>query len=201
RGDDHLARFSGNTFGAILRECTPEDLPIAANRLLVGVREQVVETGAGPVAVTATVGGVTVPRHARDLREMLSRAQDALNGAKARRRGSFQAYRPDLERAAQRQANVRATGGIVTALNGRRIVRAYAPVVAITTRQPVFYECLMRIRRSDGTLLAVNDMVPIAERLGLVRLLDHRVLELALQELAAAPDLKASLNVSAASTV
>jgi diguanylate cyclase (GGDEF)-like protein len=201
RGDDHLARFSGNTFGAILRECTPEDLPIAANRLLVGVREQVVETCAGPVAVTATVGGVTVPRHARDLREMLSRAQDALNGAKARRRGSFQAYRPDLERAAQRQANVRATGEIVTALNARRIFLVYEPVVAITSRQPFFYECLMRIRRADGTLLAVNDMVPIAERLGLVRLLDHRVLELALQELAAAPDLKASLNVSAASTV
>jgi diguanylate cyclase (GGDEF)-like protein len=201
RGKDHLGRFSGNTFGVILKDCTPDDMLIAADRLLVGVREEVVQTGAGPVAVTATVGGVTVPRHARNLREMLSRAQDALNGAKARRRGSFQAYRPDLERAAQRQANVRATGEIVTALNAQRIFLVYEPIVAIGSRQPVFYECLMRIRRADGTLLAVNDMVPIAERLGLVRLLDHRVLELALQELVTAPGLNASLNVSAASTV
>ena len=47
----------------------------------------------------------------------------------------------------------------------------------------------------------MNETVPLAERLGLVRLLDHRVLELVLQELVAAPGLKASVNVSAASTV
>ena len=36
----------------------------------------------------------------------------------------------------------------------------------------------MRIRRADGTLVPASDVIPIAERLGLVRLLDHRVLEL-----------------------
>jgi EAL domain-containing protein (putative c-di-GMP-specific phosphodiesterase class I) len=59
----------------------------------------------------------------------------------------------------------------------------------------------MRLRRDDGSLLEVNEVVPLAERLGLVRLLDHRVLDLVLDELSAAPDLKASLNLSAASTV
>ena len=55
--------------------------------------------------------------------------------------------------------------------------------------------------RQDGSLIAVNEVIPRAERLGLVRLIDHRVLELVLNELAEAPTLKASLNVSAASTV
>jgi EAL domain-containing protein (putative c-di-GMP-specific phosphodiesterase class I) len=160
-----------------------------------------VQTSAGPVATTVTIGGVTAPRFARTLREIISRAQDALDSAKARRRGSFQAYRPSLERDAQRQENVRATEEIIGALNARRISLCYEPVVAVTTRQPAFYECLMRLTRADGTPLAVHDVVPLAERLGLVRLLDHRVLELALAELAAAPALKASLNVSAASTV
>ena len=36
----------------------------------------------------------------------------------------------------------------------------------------------MRVRRADGSLLGASDVVPVAERLGLVRLLDHRVLEL-----------------------
>src|SRR5262249_56910445 len=74
-------------------------------------------------------------------------------------------------------------------------------MVATGSRQPAFYECLMRVRRPDGNLLAVTEVVPLAERLGLVRLLDHRVLELALDELLAAPAVKVSLNVSAASTV
>ncbi len=73
------------------------------------------------MAVTVSIGGVTAPRHARNVREMLARAQDALDSAKAKRRGSFQAYRPNPERDAQRQDNVRATDEIITALNERRI--------------------------------------------------------------------------------
>jgi diguanylate cyclase (GGDEF)-like protein len=201
RGKDHLGRLSGNKLGIILNNCTPDDMLIAADRLLAGVRDEVVQTGGGAVAVTVTVGGVTAPRHARNVREILSRAQDALDSAKSKRRGSFAAYQPNLEREAQRRENVRATDEIITALNARRIFLAYEPVVAIGSRQPAFYECLMRVKRADGTLLAVNEVVPAAERLGLVRLLDHRVLELTLQELIAAPSLRASLNVSAASTV
>ncbi|MBZ0146632.1 MAG: EAL domain-containing protein, partial [Pseudorhodoplanes sp.] len=45
-----------------------------------------------------------------------------------------------------------------------------------------------------------SEIIPVAERLGLVRLLDHRVLELVIDELAAHPDIRASLNVSPAST-
>jgi diguanylate cyclase (GGDEF)-like protein len=201
RGKDHLGRFSGNKFGIILKNCTPDDMQIAADRLLAGVRDEVVKTSAGPVAVTVTIGGVTGPRYARNVREILARAQDALDSAKVKRRGSFQAYRPSLERDAQRQENVRATEEIIAALNARRIFLVYEPVVAAATRRTAFYECLMRLKRADGCLLAVNEAVPLAERLGLVRLLDHRVLELVLQELIAAPELKASLNVSAASTV
>jgi diguanylate cyclase (GGDEF)-like protein len=201
RGKDHLGRFSGNKFGIILNNCTPDDMLIAADRLLVGARDHVVQTSVGPVAVTVTIGGVTAPRHARNVNEVLARAQDALDAAKVKRRGSFQAYRPNPERDAQRQENVRATDEIIKGLNDRRLFLVYEPIVAIGSRQPAFYECLMRVRRTDGSLLAVNEMVPLAERLGLVRLLDHRVLELVLEELAGAPSLKASLNLSAASTV
>ena len=68
------------------------------------------------------------------------------------------------------------------------------------TRAPAFYECLMRVRRADGSLLGANDVVPVAERLGLLRLLDHRVLELVVEEMVAAPSLQASVNVSPRST-
>jgi diguanylate cyclase (GGDEF)-like protein len=201
RAKDHIGRLSGNKFGVILNNCTPDDMQIAADRLLASVRDEVVATSAGPIAATVTIGGVTAPRYARDVRETLARAQDALDSAKAKRRGSFMAYRPNLEREALRQENMRATNEIIAALNERRVFLVYEPVVAIGSRQPAFYECLMRVARADGSLLAVSELVPHAERLGLVRLLDHRVLELALGELVAAPQLKASLNVSAASTV
>jgi diguanylate cyclase (GGDEF)-like protein len=200
RGGDRLGRFSGNKFALILNNCTPEDLDKAAERLLAGVRDDVVRTVAGPVAVTVTIGGITAPRHARTVPEILARAQETLAAAKAKRRGSFQVYRPNVEREAVRRENVRAADEIVNALNERRIVLAFEPVVETLSRKPAFYECLMRIRCADGSLAPATEVIPIAERLGLVRLLDHRVLELLVSELVAVPSLHASINISPAST-
>ena len=200
RGGDHLGRFSGNKFAVILNQCTPEDMDKACERLLAGVRDDVVRTPAGPVAVTATIGGVTAPRHAGTVPEIFARAQEALNNAKAKRHGSYQIYRPNLERDAIRRDSVRAADEIVGALNERRILLAFEPVVDANSRVPVFHECLMRIRRADGSLLPAQEVIPVAERLGLVRMLDHRVLELLVSEMIAVPTLATSLNVSPAST-
>ena len=200
RGKDTLSRFSGNKFGIVLRDCTPDDLAIAAERMLTGVRDEMLPTAAGTIAVTVTIGGVTAPRHARTVAEVLARAQEALDTAEGQRHGSFCAYRPDIERETLRRESVRATDAIVAALNERRIFLAFETVVTAITRAPAFYECLMRVRRADGSLLGANDVVPVAERLGLLRLLDHRVLELVVEEMVATPSLQASVNVSPRST-
>jgi diguanylate cyclase (GGDEF)-like protein len=199
RGGDQLGRFSGNKFGIILNNCTPEDMEKAAERLVAGVRDDVVRTGAGPVALTVTIGGVTAPRHASSVQEILARAQETLDRAKTKRIGSYQVYRPNVEREALRRENVRAADEIVTALNERRILLAFEPVIAAGTRQTAFYECLMRIQRADGSLAPASAVSPVAERLGLVRLLDHRVIELLIGEMAAVPKLCASVNVAPAS--
>jgi diguanylate cyclase (GGDEF)-like protein len=200
RAEDRLGRFSGNKFGIILKSCSPDDLTVAAERFLAGVRDDVVTTAVGPVSVTVTIGGVTAPRHAGNVSEILSRVQDALDRAKAKRRGSFFAYQPSPERDAMRRENVRSTDEIVTALNERRILLAYEPIVDSQSREIKFHECLMRIQRSDGSVIPAQSVIPVAERLGLVRLIDHRVLDLAVDQLIAHPNLQASLNVSPAST-
>jgi len=201
RGKDHLGRFSGNKFGAVLTRCTPDELAVAAERLLAGVRDEPIVTAAGPVAVTVTIGGVTAPRHARSVAEVVSRALDALHGARTKRYGSFAAYRPNIERDAMRRESVRATDEIVSALNDRRIALAFEPVVETAGREVAFYECLMRVYRPDGAIAHANEIIPIAEQVGLVRMVDYRVLELVVAELASEPVLKASVNVSPASTV
>ena len=201
RGLDVIGRFSGNKFGIILKDCTPDEIGIAAERFLTVIRNDVVMTTAGPVSVTGTIGGVIAPRHAANVDEVLARAQETLDTAKSRRPGSFLAYHPNIEREAQRRANIRATDTIVNALNERRILLAFEPVVDSQSREIAFHECLLRIRRTDGTLVPASDIVPIAERLGLARMLDQRVLELVIAEMAAHPNFRASLNVSASSTM
>ena len=201
RGGDVLGRFSGNKFGLILKNCTVEDMNIAAERFLAAVRDDVVPTRSGPVSVTASVGAVSLPRYARSADEAINRAHETLDSAKRRRAGSYLAWRPNVERDAQRRVNIRVTDEIVTALNERRIVMAYEPVVTADARESAFYECLVRMEQDDGRVLLAPDIVPVAERLGLIRLVDHRVLELVIAELAASPGVVLSLNISPDTTM
>jgi diguanylate cyclase (GGDEF)-like protein len=201
RGGDHLGRLAGNKFGLILRNCTPHDLRLAGDRLLAAVRDKVILTGTGAVAVTVSMGGIMAPHHAKTVHELLTRVHEALSAGKLRRRGSLEVFRPNAEREAMRRENMRASDAIVSALNERRIIPAFEPVIEAGSRQGAFHEGLMRIGRPDGTNIAASDVMPIAERLGLVRLIDHRMLELVIVELVAAPQLELSVNVSPASII
>jgi diguanylate cyclase (GGDEF)-like protein len=201
RGGDVLGRFSGNKFGVILKNCTVDDTNAAAERFLAGIRDEIVPTKSGPVSVTASVGGISVPRYARSADEAINRAQETLDMAKSRRQGSFSLWRPNAERDAQRRVNIRVTDEIVTALNERRIVVAFEPVVEAGSRAPAFHECLVRMKQDDGELLLAPDIVPVAEKLGLIRLVDHRVLELVVAELAEQPGIRLSLNISPDTTM
>jgi diguanylate cyclase (GGDEF)-like protein len=201
RAGDVLGRFSGNKFGLILKNCTVDDMNVAAERFLATIRNEVVPTKSGPVSVTASIGAVSVPRYARNTDEAINRAHETLDGAKRRRSGSYSVWRPNVERDAQRRVNIRVTDEIVTALNERRIVMAYEPVVAARTRDAAFYECLVRMEQADGEVLLAPDIVPVAERLGLIRLVDHRVLELVIAELANSAAVQLSLNISPDTTM
>jgi diguanylate cyclase (GGDEF)-like protein len=201
RGGDVLGRFSGNKFGLILKNCTVDDMNIAAERFLAGIRDDVVPTKSGPVSVTASIGAVSVPRYARSTEEAINRAHETLDMAKRRRAGSFLLWRPNVERDAQRRVNIRVTDEIVTALNERRIVMAFEPVVEARARKAAFYECLIRMEQDDGQVVLAPDIVPVAEKLGLIRLVDHRVLELVVAELAASPKVQLSLNISPDTTM
>jgi len=201
RGKDYLGRYSGNKFGVVLTSCTVEELSTAAERLLASVRDEPFYTAAGPMAVTLTIGGVTAPRHGRTVTEVLSRAQDALHASRVKRHGSFTPYVPNAERDAMRRRSARAGDEIVAALNERRIALAYEPIVQAGNRETAFYECLMRVYRSDGSVALASDIIPVAERVGLVRMLDFRALELVVADLATTPSLQASVNVSPNSAI
>ncbi len=201
RGGDVLGRFSGNKFGLILKNCTVDDMNVAAERFLACIRNEVVPTKSGPVSVTASIGAVSLPRYARSTDEAINRAHETLDTAKRRRAGSFLPWRPNVERDAQRRVNIRVTDEIVTALNERRIAMAFEPVVEARSRDVAFHECLIRMEQHNGQVLLAPDIVPVAERLGLIRLVDHRVLELVVAELAASPNVQLSLNISPDTTM
>ena len=198
RATDVIGRYSGNKFALVLDSCSEEQMHVAARRLIQGVEEQGIASSAGPVAVSLQVGCVLAPRHARQTQQLLQHAEEALDKARALHSNRMAVYEPDLAREEARRRARRLSEDIVCALNARRVALAFQPVVAAGSHQPVFHEALLRMHNADGSVSTPGEIVPMAEQAGLVTLIDHRVLELALARLSAEPALKLAVNASAA---
>lgn len=200
RRGDGLGRYAGNKFGLVLRNCSEEQLPAVSRRLLDFIRGDVIMTSHGPVAATISAGAVSLPAHATTDEQALSRAEESLANAKAMRRDSFVVYTPCRERERTRIRNINVADELICALNERRIHLAYQPVVSAVSGDTFMYECLIRMEQPDGTILPAFSFVPVAEKLGLISLLDYRAMELAVETLKAYPGVNLSLNVSGRTT-
>lgn len=196
RVGDAIGRTAGNKFGLVLADCADGRLRGVVRRLQSAARDAVVETNAGPVSVTISVGCVTLPESAQSAYQAMARAEEALAGAKLTGRNAWAVFEASPERDSRRQFNIAIADQLVSALNDRRIRLAYQPIVNAQTREPVWYESLLRMEKPSGDILPAQWFVPIAEQLGLMRLLDHRAMEIVLHNLIDHPEARLTLNVS-----
>jgi diguanylate cyclase (GGDEF)-like protein len=196
RGSDIIGRTAGNKFGIILSECGEREMALVAQRLHAAVHDEVIETRAGSVSATVSLGAVWLPQGAGTSQEAMLRAEEALERAKATGRNGFAVFARSEQRESTRRRLITIGDEIMSALRQDRLVFAYQPIVGARSRKPEHYECLLRLNREDGSIAPAGEFIPAAETLGLVRLVDRRALEMAVAQLYAHPDIKLSINVS-----
>ncbi len=195
RSVDEVAHYAGGKFAAVLSAGSAEQLAMAAPRLARRVNAEPFETAAGVVRASVRIGAALAPRHGRNACRLLQRAEEAFEQA-AGEASRYALYAPGQALSEAQRRETAIGDEIVAALNQRRIVLAYQPVVAAKTGETAFVEALLRVRQEDGGLVGPEILLPVAEKLGLVTQLDQRVLELALDRLAAEPDLRVAVNIS-----
>jgi len=196
RSSDVIGRTAGNKFGVILKNCTDHEIVIVADRLRTSVRESVIETRAGQVAATTSVGAVWLPTGAASSQEAMLRAEEALDRARGSGRDGFTMYQQSPQREGARLRLMSVADEVATALKQKRLVFAYQPIVNAKSRKVTEYECLLRMIRENGTVISAAQFIPAAEQLGLVRLVDRHALEMAVATLQAHKDVTLSVNVS-----
>lgn len=180
RGRDRLEACADGRWAVLLNACGPEQAAAAADRLAAVVE------GAG---LRARVGGACVPAHALDAATLVRLAEEALEDA-----GS----RPCIHRAAA--ARVRHLGNaapdlaLLDALNGRRITLVAEPMIETGSGSPALSAARPALVMAGG---GVRMLAPVPSP-ELAPLLDARLLEIAVDHLAAVPDARLCLPVSAA---
>ena len=196
RSTDIIGRTAGNKFGVILKNCIEADITAVADRLRGVVRDEVVDTRSGRVAVTSSVGAVWLPGSAASSQEAMLRAEEALERARSHGRDGFSIYHHSELREGARLRLMSVADEVVAALKDDRLVFAYQPIIDAKSREVAEYECLIRMVHRDGTVAAAGYFIPACEQLGLVRLVDRRALEMTVATLHANPGVTLSVNVS-----
>jgi len=194
--DASLGRISGNQFGVLLPGHGEASMSLVGERILSAVRGSLVQTPAGPIAVSVSIGAVTVNAGTRDVRDVFGRAEEALDQAKRNGRDCLVVYRLSTEKVADRRSALTSGDRVLRAMRDDRLALAFQPIVRARSGEPAMYECLLRMRAEDGSIVPAGQFVPAVERLGLIRLLDLSTLEMALGELRQAPDLRLAVNIS-----
>jgi predicted signal transduction protein with EAL and GGDEF domain len=148
------------------------------------------------VGVSVSIGG------AGDAESLLTEADTAMYAAKARGGGCVEIFDAALGR--HMQERVAAQQMLQSALDGRRIVVHYQPIVDIPTGSLAGFEALARVMDLDGSILLPSAFIATAEATGLVVPLGVQVLRMAGEEAQAwrtergAPStLAVAVNVSA----
>ncbi|MDC9700765.1 MAG: phosphodiesterase [Alphaproteobacteria bacterium] len=200
RTTDLIGRCSGNKFGIILSECHPPDLEIVIKRLIKTISDMEISMEAIPVARMISVGAVLIPTDADTDENALISAQDALDQCKKTSSVPYVIYRGDKKRESVRQKNLKIINLITMALNEGNLTYSLQPIVNARNKKIIMYECLMRIRQMDGTILNTDSFLKHAETLGLIGALDCRMIELAISNLIQNPDINLTVNVSIETT-
>ena len=194
-----LGRVGGDSFGIVAEGATEDSALAMAERVVRSVRDQPLCSD-GDIVVTVSVGTVVFPTSACSAEEAMARADLAVASAKASGRNHFELYALSADQRAVQRRDLAIARRVQDAILEDRLEFAYQPIVRANWHQPAFYECLLRMRTPNNTLAPASQFIPLVEDSGLMRQVDHFVLEKAMAELSCDPNANLAINVSGHAT-
>lgn len=198
RGDDLVARLSGDEFAVLLPDLPDADTAIAvAGRVLSALQTPfVLSTATADIA--ASIGVAIAPDDGNEIGELMRHADAAMYQAKETASGIV-VYRPEGH--PTQAARFGLLGEMRRALDHRELVVYYQPQVDIATGRPNGAEALIRWNHPTRGLLGPSEFLPAIESTSLISRLTDYVVDTTLAQIASwtAADiaLPVSVNVSA----
>ncbi|MGD1935410.1 MAG: EAL domain-containing protein [Candidatus Phaeomarinobacter sp.] len=197
--EDTLARIDGDTFAMLVAGWSDDTGPAEIAQLVRETISQPLEVSGREIFPTASVGfTIREPHHDRG-EALLGEADLALRLAKQQGNEVLQ-YRPDMRPVDDELAT---ESGLRRALERGEIGVVYQPIVDLSSGRLAGFGALIRWQQPERGMISPDEVVPLAERTGLIIELGAFVLERAAHDLATwqkdfpqEPPMFSSVNVS-----
>lgn len=170
RVTDHLARWGGQQFLAVLPETDAVTATALAERLRLAIEQHVVAHGLQTLHVTASFGVACFPKDGRFARRLLAGTEAALYQAKDLGRNR-------IVSAGALQQRIFGVGNLLDkALRENRIVPAFQPIVDLNTGAIVAEESLARLITPEGRCVEAARFIGVSQQLQLTYKIDRAII-------------------------
>jgi diguanylate cyclase (GGDEF)-like protein/PAS domain S-box-containing protein len=166
RGSDTLARLGGDEFTVILSGLDRVGSVDRIAQSIISALAQPFMLGEESAEISASIGIALYPPDARDLGDLLARADQAMYASKKAGRNRFSYFTPDLQEAALARQNI--AGDLRRAIAAQQFEIVYQPIVSLKTGAVHKAEALLRWRHPTRGLLGPAEFIPFAETNGLI---------------------------------
>ena len=190
---DSVERIHRDELAIILRECPKDSVQLMANKIYTIIQNYGASASNGSLHVLCSIGSVEFPGSATSALDAMDKAYITTSSGVS---GVHRSFEETKEEAAHCRQQLGLANYLGKAIHTNRLRLAYQPIIESKTGKIAYYESLLRLIGDDGKISSAGALIPIAERMGLIDVIDHLVLDMVAKELIASPELTLSFNVS-----
>ncbi len=196
REGDTICRIAIDQFGIILNNHSQTEAELVIDRILRRIQLYSNPSFEEPIHLRCSIGTVHFPIHAENAEDALNKAYLALSSAKSKAAEFYVDYQDAKKEHLDSREEVGQLNYLQSAFRQGKIHMAYQPLVDTRTGGIYSYECLLRMEDEDGAIRSAGNLIPVAEKMGVIDVIDGYVLERIIEELANHPDATLGFNIS-----
>ena len=198
RKPDILCRLGGDEFAVLLRNVTAETAQDFARDIQKTIGEFSFQLQEQRINLGCSIGVTLIDGSAHTAEEHFMRADIALYVAKGRGRNLIHLYDPKDNESDELRLRINISQKIRKAISEDRMVLYFQPIYDVNKGKISYYESLIRLRETDGTIVGPAEFIPALEAAGEMHLLDRWIIKLATRTLKEYPELNhIAINLSA----
>lgn len=193
-----LCRLGGDEFAVLLHNTDNQQANHFAREIQKFIGELSFHSQEQRLNLGCSIGIALIDGSTQSAEDHLMHADIALYVAKGRGRNLIHQYNPEDNENDELRRRINVSQQVRKAITEDRMVLYFQPIFDIKKGVTSYYEALIRLRATDGSIIPPNDFIPALEASGEMHLLDRWIIKLATRSLRDYPELnQIAINLSA----